>query len=629
MASPVVVLAARADDLAPALEQLVALAGAGVPVTVCTWRGELAAPVLTQRPLRQGLRRLLPDRYVARADAEPFAALRSELVAARAVVDFCPAGDALSEAAQESAPERVRRWPAAGADLAGLLAEAQCGTLAEIDRLIRAREHDSAAELIGSRGGSSPTMAACGAALLGAIRLTTGGEAPDDLDDLVGAALAAADREWGSGQAALATYALAAALRLLFHPDLHADVEDPPLARRPREFLRALHASSMFQAVSALPGAVRPPAAPAPGPEEPLRVVLLPGTYPRFAEPVAAALAEDPRIELRECALGSLDPRFKWLGFNTAALAWRVTRHPDGAGAGAIAGTPPSTAELFDDAGLIWADWGDRGAMWASVDAPPQARVVVRLHGMDLFAPWVQFIAWERVDDLVLVSEPYRHLAERILGGRLAGVRVRVIEHGVEPERFSRVETAPGAERLLGMVGWGKIVKDPLWALDVLEILRGEDPGWRLLLVGDELGGAAGHRAAAYEAEFRRRLDGPVGAAVELVPFTDDVAAQVARMGFILSASRRESFHLAVVEGALGGAVPVVRDWPVFAGGPGPAALFPPEWVVPDQAAAAARIGALSDPVARAQAARRARAEAVRRFNPDSFARQVRGVVAG
>jgi hypothetical protein len=69
---------------------------------------------------------------------------------------------------------------------------------------------------------------------------------------------------------------------------------------------------------------------------------------------------------------------------------------------------------------------------------------------------------------------------------------------------------------------------------------------------------------------------------------TEDVPGALKEIGVILSTSVRESFHCALVEGAASMAVPVVRDWPFFAGRPhGPRTLFPAEWVVdtPEQAA--------------------------------------------
>ena len=59
----------------------------------------------------------------------------------------------------------------------------------------------------------------------------------------------------------------------------------------------------------------------------------------------------------------------------------------------------------------------------------------------------------------------------------------------------------------------------------------------------------------------------------------------------ILSSSVRESFHCGLVEGAASGALPVVRDWPFFAGKPnGAHTLFPASWLVSRRQEAAERI---------------------------------------
>jgi glycosyltransferase involved in cell wall biosynthesis len=100
---------------------------------------------------------------------------------------------------------------------------------------------------------------------------------------------------------------------------------------------------------------------------------------------------------------------------------------------------------------------------------------------------------------------------------------------------------------------------------------------------------------------------------VELLGRREDVPDVLRSIGVIVSSSTRESFHLALVEGAASGAVPVVRDWPLLARYGGPRALFPDEWVVADVDAAADRVlrATGSDQAwaaAGAQAARDARA---------------------
>lgn len=516
----------------------------------------------------------------------------------------------------------------AGPETAASARVEEVAAIAALDRLVTTRKIDRARVKADEVWALSHTGSVVAGAHLVTLEIEETGYRPKGFEDAVDAALTEVDRLWVDGDAELATYTLAAALRLLFHRELHSDANHFPLSHDPDGFLSRLRVSTMFADLTA-PRVV----AVIPSPSPPLRTKVFTGAYPRFAAPVVAALqgmvpggGEESTVE--SASLTDHDKRFNYLAFNTQALAWRVATHPAGRAAASIGGPPDAHADVFQGVDLAWMEWADRGTMWASVTAPETTRIVVRMHGMDLFTPWVHLIDYSRISDVVFVSAPFRDLAVRILADRLTGVRLHVIEHAAEADRFDR-PTVPGADRTLGMIGWGKLVKDPAWALDVLTELRRHDPTWRLLLVGTPLDRSGSQRAADYAADFWRRVEGDLAGAVELVPQTDDVPAYAARMGFILSTSRRESFHLAVLEGAFAGAVPVVRHWPVYSWGQGPAELYPPEWVVDTPPAAAERILALGEPTARAHAGRAAQDWSQGRFDSDTFARRIRAVARG
>src|SRR5699024_10819708 len=118
--------------------------------------------------------------------------------------------------------------------------------LGKIDRLVRTGRHKAARQRIRSYRQVSATAAATASAWAAAMELTDAGTGRIPTQ-VVTEAVAAADRSWAAGQAIPATYALGAAMRVLFHPVLHADVSDPPLARAPVPFLRPLRDSEMLQ----------------------------------------------------------------------------------------------------------------------------------------------------------------------------------------------------------------------------------------------------------------------------------------------------------------------------------------------------------------------------------------------
>ena len=69
-----------------------------------------------------------------------------------------------------------------------------------------------------------------------------------------------------------------------------------------------------------------------------------------------------------------------------------------------------------------------------------------------------------------------------------------------------------------------------------------------------------------------------------------DVPAFLRRIGFVLSTSADESFHVSPAEGMGSGAVPVIRHWE------GAETIYDPHWIRETPSEMAAFIASLSDP---------------------------------
>jgi glycosyltransferase involved in cell wall biosynthesis len=90
---------------------------------------------------------------------------------------------------------------------------------------------------------------------------------------------------------------------------------------------------------------------------------------------------------------------------------------------------------------------------------------------------------------------------------------------------------------------------------------------------------------------------------VAIEPFGLTVASWLRNVGFVLSTSDYESFHLAPAEGAVSGAVPVLLPWP------GADGIYDRRWIVADVDAMAERIAAIVDGGTWDDERRRAQAE--------------------
>ncbi|MDO9380920.1 MAG: glycosyltransferase family 4 protein [Nocardioidaceae bacterium] len=401
--------------------------------------------------------------------------------------------------------------------------------------------------------------------------------------DAYAARLRVADRQLARGRHAAAAASYDAALRIAFHRVLHFDAGTSPLADDPAGYTEPLRSSAVAQAVAAPRG--RDATVVGPRGDGDVRLTIATVRNADFLPEVRAHFADRPGYETRFVDV-----------FETDVVDGKAVLRATGPLIGRVlAGEPPVDAAaeaglrtLVDGADVLFVEWCTALAVLVGAVDTRGTRVVVRVHAFEPFTRWPQLVDFSRVDDVVFVSDHLRDLTVAAVPG-LSGAyapRLHVIANAMDLR--SRVRPKPDDSRFtLALIGAGKVVKDPRWAVEVLRRLRETDERYRLLLVGSAFQDDKSPAEVEYAAALRADL-AELGDAVEVVPFTDDVPAVLERVGVVLSTSSRESFHVGLVEGAASGAVPVVRDWPFF---PGAAArLFGDDWVVGSPEEAARRV---------------------------------------
>jgi glycosyltransferase involved in cell wall biosynthesis len=192
-------------------------------------------------------------------------------------------------------------------------------------------------------------------------------------------------------------------------------------------------------------------------------------------------------------------------------------------------------------------------------------------------------------------SRAWRHALERwcpgkasrlsavsatVAGAVASGLRVpresvRVVPNGVDASAFEPGRPAARSEarrrfglpedcRVIGTVGRLVDHKDPLALLEAFAPLAREDPGLRLLLVGE---GPLGE-------QVRRRAESlAVGRSVVLAGFVPDVPACLAAMDVFAMPSRREGQGLALREALAAGLPAVATRIPAFEETAGPSGV--------------------------------------------------------
>lgn len=276
------------------------------------------------------------------------------------------------------------------------------------------------------------------------------------------------------------------------------------------------------------------------------------------------------------------------------------------------------TRDVIDWADTIVCEWAGPNAVLASRMKRPRQRLVVRLHRMELSHDYWKEVDFESVDLVVTVGPYYRRRTIETTGW--PAEKVIVVPNGVDTAVFDVAKT-PDAIHNLGMIGAASARKRLDLALDVLRDLRSVDDRFRLFVKGASPWGLKWVEDRRDEVEFfekiRERLDTDpmLAGAVTFDPPGSDVADWLRNIGFVLSTSDDESFHLSPAEGMASRSVPVIRPWP------GAAEIYDEQWLAEDSEAMAQRIlSYAADQEMWAAAGSRARKEVVGSYELENVA---------
>ncbi len=252
---------------------------------------------------------------------------------------------------------------------------------------------------------------------------------------------------------------------------------------------------------------------------------------------------------------------------------------------------PADSRALVEWADVIVCEWFGPNAVWYSANKRPGQRLIVRLHRFELYRPWPGLASIDRIDQVICVSPHYARLTREATGWPTH--KVAVIPNLVDVAGYDRPKL-DGARFHLGFIGVAPARKRFDLALDILRDLRRDDVRWQLFAKTklpweyDWIWSVDEERVQFDEILRRIQTDPLLRGAVTFDSFGPDVSTWLRRIGWVLSTSDDESFHLAPAEGMASGAIPVIRNWA------GADTIYDRRWVHPDPGSMAAEIRRIS-----------------------------------
>ncbi|WP_114166895.1 glycosyltransferase [Exiguobacterium sp. TNDT2] len=216
------------------------------------------------------------------------------------------------------------------------------------------------------------------------------------------------------------------------------------------------------------------------------------------------------------------------------------------------------------EADIIFCEWGLGNAVWYSNHKLPHQRLIVRIHRQEKETPFPNEYNLDNIDRIILVS-PYM-LEEMSRLFHIPRHKMTMIYNAVDGAKLQKPKQTDALPFHLGMIGINPKLKRPDLALDVLEKLLAQDDRYHLFFKGHHPSevywiAKREEERTYYEAFLARIEQAPLKGHVHFDGHGSDVDEWLQKIGFILSVSDLESFHLSPAEGMASGTYPLIRHW--------------------------------------------------------------------
>jgi glycosyltransferase involved in cell wall biosynthesis len=221
--------------------------------------------------------------------------------------------------------------------------------------------------------------------------------------------------------------------------------------------------------------------------------------------------------------------------------------------------------KLLEQADVIFCEWCLGNLKWYSHNKKPHQRLVARFHLQEKDLPYVAEANWDAIDFISYVSEFIRREGQKAFD--FPYEKTSVISNLLDESKFTPKRKTANAQYTLGIVGVAPARKRMDRAIDLLEKLLEKDNRYCLRVKGknplDYIWLLKRDEELAYYKNVYERINSNPRLRHKVIfdPSGDDVNEWFTMVGFILSPSDFESFHMSIGEGMLTGAVPIIWNW--------------------------------------------------------------------
>lgn len=236
--------------------------------------------------------------------------------------------------------------------------------------------------------------------------------------------------------------------------------------------------------------------------------------------------------------------------------------------------------ELRDWADVVFCEWGLGNAVWYSQNKRAGQKLIVRMHLQERETEYPSQFNLENIDRIIAIS-PYI-FEEFSRACNMPRNKMTMIYNMINTEELDQPkEDLKKANYNLGVCGVLPSRKRLDKAVDILEALWSKDKRYKLYVKSKLPNDLPWMKNRPEEMKyfddlFDRIEQAPWGKNVIFEKHGSDMSEWFRKIGYVLSTSDFESFHLAPMEGMVTGSIPVVLHWP------GAETIYPKDYVFED-----------------------------------------------
>lgn len=219
--------------------------------------------------------------------------------------------------------------------------------------------------------------------------------------------------------------------------------------------------------------------------------------------------------------------------------------------------------ECIEWADIIFCEWGLGNVAWYSKNKKPWQKLIVRMHGQERNTKYYNNFNYKNIDNIIVVS-PYIYevFADKI---KIPRDKMKIIYNYVDYDLLNK-DKLDNSKYNIGIVGICPKLKRLDIAVDILEKLVTQNKEYKLYIKGkrpEEYPWIMNriNEKKYYENIFTKIKDKGLQDNIIFDEHGNNMDEWFRKIGYILSTSDFESFHLAPAEGMCSGTIPVIRSW--------------------------------------------------------------------